>query len=138
MAGMLDQSILTSGRPTRARVFSIRAAIASISSANSASSFWPSSILPKIEPANAPTIPAAAKVSAQTPSHGAAAGMVRQIDRGVGRNRNRAGADRQMRVGHADHIDHQRHREDRAAAADQPKRKSDQRSRCQSEHALRR
>ena len=64
MAGMLVQSIFTSGRPARARVFSIRVAISSITSANSASSFWPSSILPKIEPANAPMIPAAAKVSA--------------------------------------------------------------------------
>ncbi len=65
MAGMLDQFICTSGSPTRARVFSIKAAITSITSANSASSFWPSSILPKIDPVNAPIIPAAAKVSAQ-------------------------------------------------------------------------
>ena len=65
MAGMLDQSICTSGRPTRDRVFSINTAITSINSANSASSFWPSSILPNVEPINAPMIPAAAKVSAQ-------------------------------------------------------------------------
>ena len=62
---MLARVICTSGRPIRDRVFSIRTAITSISSANSASSFWPSIILPRIEPANAPTIPAAAKGSAQ-------------------------------------------------------------------------
>ena len=138
MAGMLSQFIFTSGRPIRARVFSIKTAITSISSANSASSFWPSSILPKIEPANAPMMPAAANISAHDHTHGAAAGMVRQIDRGVGGDRDRAGADRDMGIGHADHIDHQRHREDRSAAADQAQRKSDQRSRCQSEHALHR
>ena len=65
MAGMLVQFILTSGSPIRDLVFSIRTAIISITSANSARSFWPSSILPKIDPTNAPHIPAAAKVSAQ-------------------------------------------------------------------------
>ncbi len=64
IAGRLAKLILTSGRPIRDRVFSISTAITSIKSANSASSLWPSSILPKIEPANAPTIPAAAKTSA--------------------------------------------------------------------------
>ena len=38
IAGMLDQSIFTSGRPMRARVFSISAAITSMINANSASS----------------------------------------------------------------------------------------------------
>ena len=64
--------------------------------------------------------------------------MVRQIDGGVGGDRDGAGADRHMGVGHADHIDHQRHRQDRSAAADQAQRKSDQRSRCQSQHTLHR
>ena len=50
MAGMLVQSIFTSGRPTRDRVLSISAAIRSINNANRASSRWPSSILPNIEP----------------------------------------------------------------------------------------
>jgi hypothetical protein len=64
MAGMLDRFIFTSGRPMRERVFSISAAITSISSANNASNFWPSIILPRIDPANAPTTPAAANISA--------------------------------------------------------------------------
>jgi hypothetical protein len=63
--------------------------------------------------------------------------MVGEIDRGVGGNGDRAGADRDMRLGHADHIDHQRHRQDRPAAADQAEREADQHSRCQSEQALR-
>ena len=37
----------------------------SMTSANSASSFWPSIILPSIEPPKAPTMPAAANISAQ-------------------------------------------------------------------------
>ena len=53
------------------------------------------------------------------------------------RFRDRAGADRDMRFCHADHIDHQRHREDRAAAADQAEREPDQHPRRQSQHALR-
>ena len=64
MAGMLSRVIFASGTPIRVRVFSIKTAITSISSANSASSFCPSSILPKIEPMKAPTIPAAANISA--------------------------------------------------------------------------
>jgi hypothetical protein len=70
------------------------------------------------------------------PNDGAAAGMIRQVDRRIRGHRDGAGADRDMGVGHADHIDHQRHRQDRSAAADQAERKSDQRSRCQSHHAL--
>ena len=66
MAGMLDISILTSSRPGRALVFNISTAITSINIANSANSFWPSSILPNTDPPRAPTIPAAAKVSAQS------------------------------------------------------------------------
>ena len=57
--------IRTSGRPTFERDLNIRPAITSINSANSANSFWPSTILPKIDPTKAPMIPAAAKVSAQ-------------------------------------------------------------------------
>ena len=64
MAGMLAQLIRTSGSPTLDRLLSISNAITSMISANSASSFWPSSILPKIDPPKAPTIPAAAKGSA--------------------------------------------------------------------------
>ena len=59
------QLILTSGSPIRDRVFSISVAITSITSANSASNFWPSSILPSSDPAKAPAIPAAANTSAQ-------------------------------------------------------------------------
>ena len=65
MAGMFDIEILTSASPIRDRVFSISMAITSMISANSASSFWPSTILPRIEPPKAPTIPAAANTSAQ-------------------------------------------------------------------------
>ncbi len=61
---MFDIETLTSGRPTRERVFSISSAMTIITSANSASSFWPSTILPRIEPPNAPAMPAAAKISA--------------------------------------------------------------------------
>jgi hypothetical protein len=72
------------------------------------------------------------------PPHGAAASMIRQIDRRVGGHRDGAGTDRHMGVGHADHVDHQRYCEDRSAAPDQAKRKSNQRSRCQSQQALHR
>ena len=65
MAGMFDIETLTSGRPMRERVFSIRSAMTIMTSANSASSFWPSIILPRIEPPKAPAMPAAAKISAQ-------------------------------------------------------------------------
>jgi len=57
--------------------------------------------------------------------------MIGEVDCGIGRDSDRAGADRNMRLGHADHINHQRHGEDRAAAADQSKRKSNQHSGCQ-------
>ena len=63
-AGIFAQLICASGSPIRARVFSISAAITSISSANNASSFCPSIILPAIDPANAPATPAAANTSA--------------------------------------------------------------------------
>ena len=64
MAGRLVKLILTSGKPSRARVFSISIAMTSITSANNASSLCPSSILPRIEPPKAPAIPAAANISA--------------------------------------------------------------------------
>ena len=49
----------------RDRVFSISAAMTSMISANSASSLWPSIILPSSEPAKAPMMPAAANGNAQ-------------------------------------------------------------------------
>ena len=65
MAGMFDIETLTSGRPIRDRVFSINSAMTIMTSANSASNLWPSIILPRIDPPNAPAMPAAAKISAQ-------------------------------------------------------------------------
>jgi hypothetical protein len=70
------------------------------------------------------------------PDHGSAAGVVEQIDRGIGRHRDRARADRDMRLRHADHIDHQRNGEHRAATADQAEREADARPRCETQHAL--
>ena len=64
MAGRLVKLILTSGRPSRARVLSISIAMTSITSANNASRLCPSSILPRIEPPKAPATPAAANISA--------------------------------------------------------------------------
>src|SRR3546814_13874056 len=60
-----------------------------------------------------------------TPLHVALAGMVVQADQCVGRNRKRAGADRYMWVAHPDQVDHERHRENGAAATDQPEREAD-------------
>jgi len=65
MAGRLVKLILTSGKPSRVRVFSISIAMTIMTSANSASSFWPSTILPRIDPPNAPIMPAIANTSAQ-------------------------------------------------------------------------
>src|SRR3546814_20006827 len=63
--------------------------------------------------------------SSDLPLHVALAGMVVQADQCVGRNRKRAGADRYMWVAHPDQVDHERHRENGAAATDQPEREAD-------------
>ena len=60
------------------------------------------------------------------PLHRARTGVADQVGGGAGRHRDRAGADRDMGRGHADHVDHQRHGQDRAAAADQPEREADE------------
>ena len=44
--------------------------------------------------------------------------MIDEIDERAQRDRDGAGADGDVRIIHADHVDQQRHREDRAAAPD--------------------
>src|SRR3979409_2068514 len=63
-AGVLAQLIRASATPIRDRVFRISAARTSIRRQNHAGIFWPSTVLPAIDPANAPATPAAANTSA--------------------------------------------------------------------------
>ena len=58
------------------------------------------------------------------PLHRSRAGMVDQVGECVDRDRQSARPDGAMRVGYSDHIEKQRHRQDRAAAADQPQREA--------------
>ena len=51
--------------------------------------------------------------------------MTEKIGKSAGRDSQSAGADRKMRVGNADNIEQQRHREDGTAVADKSERKSD-------------
>src|SRR3546814_18656253 len=60
-----------------------------------------------------------------TPLHVALAGMVVQADQCVGRHRKRAGDDRYMWVPHPEQVDNERHRENGAAASEQPERGAD-------------
>src|SRR5215831_19754227 len=60
-AGKFSRPSRTLGRSSLERRLNISAATTSISSANSASSLWPSSILPSAAPANAPATPDAEK-----------------------------------------------------------------------------
>ena len=52
---------------------------------------------------------------------------------GIDRYSQRAGADGEVRVGHADEIDHQRHRKDRSAAIDKAELEPDQAARHRAE-----
>jgi len=61
--------------------------------------------------------------------------MLGEIDRGIRRDRDGAGPDRDMRGWHADEIDHERHSEDRAAATDETQEKSDQRARAEAQQS---
>ena len=58
------------------------------------------------------------------PLHVPGPGVRGKIGRGIQRNRDCAGADRDMRIVQPDHIDQQRHRQDRAAATDKPEREA--------------
>ena len=60
------------------------------------------------------------------PFHRARPRVAGKIGGSAGGNRNRAGADGEVRGAHADHVDQERHRHDRAAAADQAERETDQ------------
>ena len=62
--------------------------------------------------------------------------MIGKADRRVGGNGERRGADRDMRLRHADEIDHQRHGKDRPAAADEPEREADEHPRQRAENHL--
>jgi hypothetical protein len=59
-----------------------------------------------------------------------------QVERSTCCNGKRTGADRHMRVWDADQINHQGHRQNRSAAADETQRKADKAARCRSEKAL--
>ena len=63
--GTFRRSSCTPSSPAAERPASIRPATTSINIANSTSNFWPSTILLRLEPANAPSTPAAANTKAQ-------------------------------------------------------------------------
>jgi len=58
--------------------------------------------------------------SAALPLDRMRAGMAGEAGARIGGHRQCARSDRDVRAGHPDEVDHQRHREDRAAAAHQP------------------
>ena len=137
MAGRFDMFILTSAAPTRARVFSISMRDHQHHQREQRQQLVPVQHLAEDRTEEGAEDAGGRERQRAGPHDSAAAGMIGEIDRRIGGDRDRAGADRDMRFGNADHIDHQRHRQDRAAAADEAERKSDQRSRYQSEQALR-
>ena len=72
---------------------------------------------------------------AARPADIAGASMIHQSGRGIGSHRERGGADRDVRLRHADQIDHQWHRENRPAAADQAEREANKHTRqCAEDH----
>ena len=79
-------------------------------------------------PPAAPAMPNGGEHQRAGPFHVARAHMAGEAERRARRHRDGAGADRGMGRGYAYHIEQERHGEDRAAAADQAERDTDQRA----------
>src|SRR5215831_3822862 len=133
--GRFSRLSRTDGSPTPERPFSISAPTTIMTVANNARSFWPSTILPRVEPKKAPAA-CECEYGGAAPLHVAGSGVVSEVGGGVRRDGDGAGANRHVRVRYPNQIDEQGDGQNRAAASDQSQRKADQRARSEPERAL--
>ncbi len=95
-----------------------------ISIAKNKSRRWPSTALPNVEPTRAPRNTDPGEHGGTAPTHVAGSGVPDEGQERVSRDRQRAGPDGEVRLGHADHVQQKRRRQDRAAAADEAEREA--------------